>query len=114
MTPSRAQQLLVDKADLLPELRLAERVRGLAAAVPALRERRRVERDRLLLRRLHRKPREQVERGRRRGVLRRGGRVDAEEVCVPLGARVTNLRSPAEGSCALAGCSGVDSFERSD
>ena len=70
MTPSSVQQLLVDEADLLPELRLAERVRELAAAVPTLRERRRVERDRRLLRRLHRQPREQVERGRWRGGLR--------------------------------------------
>ena len=81
MTPSRVHQLLVDEADLLPELRLAERVRELAAAVPALREWHRVERDRRLLR----QPREQVERGRRRGVLRRGVRVDAEDLCVLLG-----------------------------
>ena len=80
MTPSRVQQLLVDEADLLPELRLAERLRELAAAVPTLRERRRVECDRRLHRRLHRQPREQVERGRWRGGLRRGGRVDADDV----------------------------------
>ena len=106
MTPSRVQQLLVDEADLLPELRLAERVRELAAAVPALREWRRVERDRRLLRRLLRQPREHVERGRRRGVLRRGVRVDAEDLCVLLGRGRDELEAAGGGLLRLGGLLG--------
>ena len=106
MTPSRVQQLLVDEADLLPELRLAERLRELAAAAPALRERRRVERDHRLLRRLHRQPREQVERGRWRGGLRRGVRVDAEEVCVLLGRGRDELEVAGGGLLRLGGLLG--------
>ena len=77
-----------------------------AAAVPALRERRRVEHDRRLLRRLHRQPREQVERGRRRGCLRRGVRVDAEEVCVQLGRARDELEVAGGGLLRLGGLLG--------